>query len=691
MAGAHREERAAAVARIAVLGAEGPGDVTRLPSGSPLGDSGSSESGTFLALGRLGAKVEILPAGNVDDCLRLSREPSLDLILLDCCPREVVEAFFSARPGQGAPVVVIIPADASESAALDAFRHGASDCVRVGGEYVEVLALVAMEQIQRWRGLREKEAARDKIEWLERLNQAIVTEIPVSLLVLDGHRRVVEWNPEFQRTFDCGPGEARGAEIRDVLPAPLIADGQLMELVPALGEPLPKRPRLARFTDAEGKDLVFDVRSQRLDAEGHLLLTLSNVTKTELMSRRLGELERFNEHVVQSINSALVVIDLEGRISYANPTAGQILKISEADLAGRPIGEFLSSTDKMPAVVEMALEKGVHSRGREMVLSLADGAAVPIGISCTPLLGDHDEIQGAVAIFQDLSEIKELQRQVLQQEKMASIGQLAAGIAHEINNPVGFIHANLAQMSEYLDDLGLYLDSVDELKRVVSAEASEEGARALRSLDDLARKIDLDYLRGDFGSALRESLEGSERIRHIVSDLRDFSHRGGVKKSSADINQCVDSTANIVWTMMKHSVELEKNYAELPELRCHPMQIKQVLMNLLVNAYQAIEENVEDGSATRGVIEITTRERDAGIEIAIRDTGAGIAESNLPRIFDPFYTTKEVGAGTGLGLSTSYGIVKQHGGEMTVSSELGQGACFRVWLPHDLDEASEPT
>ncbi|MDG2334029.1 MAG: ATP-binding protein [Myxococcota bacterium] len=688
MAGAHREERAAAVARIAVLKGDGAGEGARLPSGGPLGAPGANESGTALALGRLGAEVEILAAGNVHDCLALSREFSLDLILLDCCPREVVEAFFSAYPGQGAPVVVIIPAHASESAALDAFRHGAADCVRVGGEYAEVLSLVAMEQIQRWRGLREKEAARDKIEWLERLNQAIVTEIPVSLLVLDGHRRVVECNPEFQRTFDCPPGEARGSEIRDVLPAPLIADGQLMELVPALGQRLPERPRLARFTDAEGRNLVFDVRSQRLDAEGHLLLTLSNVTKTELMSRRLGELERFNEHVVQSINSALVVIDLEGRINYANPTAGQILKSSEVDLVGRPIGEFLSSTGEMPEVVGMALEKGVHSRGREMLLSLADGAAVPIGISCTPLLGDQDEIQGAVAIFQDLSEIKELQRQVLQQEKMASIGQLAAGIAHEINNPVGFIHANLAQMSEYLDDLGLYLDSVEELKRVVSAAASEEGVRALTSLEDLARKIDLDYLRGDFGSALRESLEGSERIRHIVSDLRDFSHRGGVKKSLADINQCVDSTANIVWTMMKHSVELKKNYADLPELRCHPMQIKQVLMNLLVNAYQAIEENVQDGSATRGLIEITTRERDAGIEIAIRDTGAGIAESNLPRIFDPFYTTKEVGAGTGLGLSTSYGIVKQHGGEMTVSSELNQGTCFRVWLPHDTDETS---
>jgi two-component system NtrC family sensor kinase len=166
-----------------------------------------------------------------------------------------------------------------------------------------------------------------------------------------------------------------------------------------------------------------------------------------------------------------------------------------------------------------------------------------------------------------------------------------------------------------------------------------------------------------------------------VSDLRDFSHQGGLTTTLADVNQCVDSTANIVWTMMKHSVELKKDYRDLPALRCHPMQLKQVFMNLLVNAYHAIEENFDAASEAVGVIEISTRVRDEGIEIRVRDTGAGIAEENLQRIFDPFFTTKEVGAGTGLGLSTSYGIVKKHGGEMTVTSEPGKGACFEVFLP----------
>ena len=695
MAGAHRVERAPAVARIAVLQAleqplegstESRFQFGNAPASSRPGSRpgpGATPEDTLAALGRLGGEVEILGAASVDQCLDLAEHFELDLILLDRCDPATATEFFASHAAVGAPVVAVISPIAPESAALDAFRQGAADCVRVGDDYAEVLPLVAMEQIQRWRQLSERDAARDKIEWLESLNEAIVTEIPVCLVVLDAARRVVEVNPEFQRSFGFSSEQARGAEICEVLPSGLIEDGELMGLVPSPGTAPSDEPRLARMVDAEGRDCVFDVRSQSLGRDGYLLMTLSNVTKTEFLSRRLGELERFNDYVVQSINSALMVVDLDGLITYTNPRAGQILGHPEADLKGEPVARFFSAAGGAPSLVSRALDEGVHSKGGEMLISLADGSAVPIGISCTPLQGEDGEIRGAVAIFQDLSEIKELQRQVLQQEKMASIGQLAAGIAHEINNPVGFIHANLAQMSEYLDDLGVYLDSVGELQRAASRGGGEGVEQAVNALKAVAEKIEIDYLRSDFGSALRESLEGSERIRHIVSDLRDFSHRGGIEKTLADVNQCVDSTANIVWTMMKHSVELKKEYADLPDLCCHPMQLKQVFMNLLVNAYQAIDERVQSQADGAALIEITTRERDAGIEVAIRDTGSGIAEADLQRIFDPFYTTKEVGAGTGLGLSTSYGIVKQHGGEMTVTSQLNQGTCFKVWLPFE--------
>jgi signal transduction histidine kinase len=186
---------------------------------------------------------------------------------------------------------------------------------------------------------------------------------------------------------------------------------------------------------------------------------------------------------------------------------------------------------------------------------------------------------------------------------------------------------------------------------------------------------------------VRESQEGSERIRHIVADLREFSHQDTGERAVADLNQCLDSTANIVWPMMKHIVVLERHYEELPPVNCYPMQLKQVFMNLLVNAYQAIEECVGSSGET-GRIELRTRRAEGGVEIWVSDTGAGIESGHMDRIFDPFFTTKRVGAGTGLGLSTSYGIVQSHGGTLEVESVPGQGTTFRVKLPLDDSDAS---
>jgi two-component system NtrC family sensor kinase len=210
----------------------------------------------------------------------------------------------------------------------------------------------------------------------------------------------------------------------------------------------------------------------------------------------------------------------------------------------------------------------------------------------------------------------------------------------------------------------------------------EEIQRATGELDVVIERVEADFLISDFGKAVRESLEGSERIRHIVQDLRAFSHQDTAELVESDLNQCLDSTANIVWTMMKHSVSLTKQYDELPPVYCFPMQLKQVFMNLIVNAYQAIEARVR-GEGARGEIRLRTELRGDAIAILVTDNGTGIAPDALDRIFDPFFTTKEVGVGTGLGLSTSFNIVRRHGGTIRVESVEGQGASFEVLLPLD--------
>jgi PAS domain S-box-containing protein len=394
----------------------------------------------------------------------------------------------------------------------------------------------------------------------------------------------------------------------------------------------------------------------------------------------MRELGPYDDEIFQNMNSALLLVDAEGRIRACNPPAELILGERAEGLRGRPVSRWFARGAPEEDWIARTLAEGVRFRGAESVITRSDGTRVPIGISCAPLLDADGARLGVVATFQDLSEIKQLQLQVLQAEKMASIGQLAAGVAHEINNPMGFIHANLFQMAEYVTDLRRVQVAVDELRKAVAQGDAAELRAAAERLDALSEETQPDFLLSDLAKAIRESQEGSERIRHIVQDLRDFSHADTGERMLADINQCLDSTANIVWPMMKHLVVLEKEYQQLPRINCYPMQLKQVFMNLLVNAYQAIEEKLA-GRAETGSIRLRTQVQGENVAVTVSDTGTGIAPEHLGRIFDPFFTTKKVGVGTGLGLSTCYSIVRRNGGTISVESEPGRGSTFRVQLP----------
>ena len=402
--------------------------------------------------------------------------------------------------------------------------------------------------------------------------------------------------------------------------------------------------------------------------------------------RRIASLERFSASVVQNMGSGLLVVDEDDRVRFMNPAAGRILGVDADGFSGQPVQRAWGEGDAS-LWVRQSIEGSEAIQGREVLLELRDGHRLPVSFSVAPMQDGALGSRAAVVILEDLSELKQLQRQVMQSEKMASIGQLAAGVAHEINNPTGFIHANLIQLSEYLSDLDRYWPAVDRLKLAVQDGDAGGANDALRALETVEQEIDVEFLRTDLGQAVRESQEGAERIRHIVQDLRDFSHQDTGQLVPSDVNQCVESTAHIVWTMMRHTALLEKHYGELPPVSCYPMQLKQVFMNLLVNGYQAIE--ARGPSPSPGVIRIETTSGDDGVTVCIADTGVGISKDHLGRIFDPFFTTKQPGEGTGLGLSLSYAIVKRHGGRMSVESEPGKGTRFEVWLPYEVPETQD--
>jgi signal transduction histidine kinase len=375
---------------------------------------------------------------------------------------------------------------------------------------------------------------------------------------------------------------------------------------------------------------------------------------------------------------ALLVVDLrladEAQRILAGLAGGgpPVVAVLEGPAEARALEAFRGrSAECVARGPELAVSLAAAVRGR---LRRAGAAAVPAEPASAPAPGSRDALRG---------EIEQLQRQVLQAEKLASIGRLAAGVAHEINNPMGFIHANLAQLAEYAADLGRLWEAVGRLRKAVAAQDAAEVRTAAADLDALDAELDAGFLLVDLAKAVRESQEGSERIRHIVQDLRAFSH-GSEEAARTDLNQCLDSTANIAWATLKHSVQLERDYGEIPLVTCRPRQLQQVFMNLLVNAAQAIEarRRAEGGSAP-GRIRLATRRTPEGVVVEVSDTGVGIPPEHRERIFEPFFTTKEVGEGTGLGLSTSWDIVHRHGGRLRLRGEPGGGSCFEVHLPLD--------
>ena len=285
---------------------------------------------------------------------------------------------------------------------------------------------------------------------------------------------------------------------------------------------------------------------------------------------------------------------------------------------------------------------------------------------------------------QELTELNEklslAQAQLLQSEKLASIGQLAAGVAHEINNPISFVFSNFGTLQTYVDSLLRVLVRYEEAERFIA------DPDVLRSIADLREQVDLAFLQDDVQVLMAESREGIERVRRIVQDLKDFSRVDAHQEWQwADLHQGIDSTLNIVNNEVKYKADIVKEYGDIPEVECLPSQINQVIMNIVVNGAQAI-------SGPRGRITVRTGTREDHVWIEIADTGCGIPPAIRSRIFDPFFTTKPVGTGTGLGLSLSYGIIQKHRGSIAVQSEEGAGTTFRIELPirrADADDALE--
>ena len=410
--------------------------------------------------------------------------------------------------------------------------------------------------------------------------------------------------------------------------------------------------------------------TSRKDAERQLQkkqaeLVLKHEQLTNLF-RQVEQGKREWEQTMDCVDDMVAMVDSERRIKRCNRSFAKLAGCSYQQMASADWCELLRAVGldidglegfsgelfHAPSQRWLTLKTYPYGEGRGEVIMLHDLTEIKLV---------SEQLSTAY------KELKDTHSQLLQQEKMASIGQLAAGVAHEINNPMGFISSNLSTMGKYLERLTSFLE-------LQSAGVEESAPQPLKEeLAQARRRFKVDYILEDSRCLLAESKDGAERVRTIVQNLKSFSRVDDAQENYVDLNECLENTITVAWNELKYKATLDRDYGELPQVKCLPQQLNQVFLNVLVNAAHAIEN--------KGVVTVKTRTENERVIIAIHDTGCGIPKEIQNRIFEPFFTTKEVGKGTGLGLSISYDIVKKHGGTLEVESSAEDGTTFTISLP----------
>ncbi len=329
-----------------------------------------------------------------------------------------------------------------------------------------------------------------------------------------------------------------------------------------------------------------------------------------------------------------------------------------------------SVTASASPALERALKR--ERAAREQAEALLESKSRELYLANELLTEQHERVrQRNEEIEEAHGALQEAQAQLVQSEKLASVGQLAAGVAHEINNPIGFIMSNLGSLNSYTEVMTQLINGY----RRYAAEAKDGTANPelLTEMAKLEDEEDIEYVLEDIEGLLSDSITGCDRVKDIVQGLKSFSRVDDAQVTDEDLHEGIESTLKVVANEIKYKCEVIKNFGQLPPVPCNLAQVNQVFMNLLVNAAQAMDE--------QGTITITTKQEGEFALITFQDTGSGIPDDVLGSIFDPFFTTKAIGSGTGLGLSISYGIIQDHGGSIEVESEVGSGTTFSIRLP----------
>jgi PAS domain S-box-containing protein len=504
------------------------------------------------------------------------------------------------------------------------------------------------------------------------LASSLIHAIDDAILVIDPESgAVLDANTAGYRLFGCEQAASGALNL-----AELVEDVQMSALAP-LGElALDGSLRAEWRAAAQDGERWLEANAHKIRIEGCCVVVaiLRDVTARKEMEH---ELVHIREALDDSAD-AVVAVNRDVRATYLNVAFGNTFGYTRDTATEVDLLRIFADEATGREVIDTILAGG--SWESEVQLVTRDGRKFSAELRGTPVLNDDFDVVAALFMTKDVTERKNLEAQVIQSQNLKSVGQLAAGIAHEINTPMQYVGDNLRFLDEAYQDV---------LKVLAAYGVLADAARAagllpdeVAAVDEAADENDIEYLAEEVPTAIGQSLEGAERVTEIVRAMRQFTHPGTGEKKTIDLHQAIESTITVTRNEWRYAAEVKTEFApDMPQVPCLPGDLNQVILNLIVNAAHAIAD-VKGDSEQKGTITIATAHDSEWAEVRVSDTGTGIPPENRDRIFEPFFTTKEVGKGTGQGLAISHSvIVEKHGGQLNVESEPGAGTSFIIRLP----------
>ncbi|OPX88779.1 MAG: Sporulation kinase E [Pelotomaculum sp. PtaB.Bin013] len=549
-----------------------------------------------------------------------------------------------------------------------------------------------------------EEAFREKSGELRAAHQQlldIIDFLPDATFVVNQEKKVIAWNKSMEKMTGVpkeeilGKGDQAysipffGSKEKVLIDYIFLTDKEKLnnKQIQIIGTTYYLERFVPSLNKGEGAYL-WAMASPLFDSEGNLVGAIQSIRDITHRKRYEDAIAAEKEKLavtLRSIGDGVITTDTNHNIELVNKAAEDITGWTQEEASGRPLDKvFHLAEEKSGQVYSKPLEEILKNPNNtditsHIILMAKDGARKIITLNVSRIK-DKDDI-GNVLVFRDITERKRLEAQLALSQKMESIGQLAAGIAHEINTPMQYVGDNTRFLQDAFQDFHDVLKSYRELIQAAEEEGvSKELSAKVRQKE---KDIDIDYLIGEIPQAIAQSLDGIKRVSQIVLAMKEFSHPGKKEKTLSDINRAIASTVIISRNEWKYVSDLETILEpNLPLVKCVIDEINQVILNMIINAAHSIKEVVEKNSAPKGKITIITRNAGTHVQILISDTGAGIPPSIIQKIYEPFFTTKEVGKGTGQGLAIAHDIIiNKHKGNLNVESELGKGTTFTISLP----------